>query len=68
MAVVGSVVGTKLSLQFKDGDKTVSKTYSNLKTSAKDQDIFNAAGTIASLSERPVEMVKKIVETELEDI
>jgi hypothetical protein len=65
MAVTAEVLGTRLSMKFTDGDKTVSKSYGNVKESAADEKIFNTATQIAGLTDNPVEQVKKIVETEL---
>ncbi|HQD51214.1 MAG TPA: DUF1659 domain-containing protein [Defluviitaleaceae bacterium] len=68
MALVANVVGTKLSLKFQDGDKTISKTYGNIKADATDQAVFDVARNIAYLSDKTVEVVKKVVETELAEV
>ena len=68
MALVTNVTGTKLNLKFQDGDKSISKTYGNIKADATGQNIYDVAKNIASLSEKAVESVKKIVETELAEV
>lgn len=68
MALVSNVLGTKLNLKFQDGDNTISKTYGNIKSDATDQGIYDVANNIALLSDKPIETIKKIVETELADL
>ena len=57
-----------MNLKFQDGDNTISKTYGNIKESATDEDIYSVATVIASLSDKPAESIKKIVESDLANI
>lgn len=64
MAVTANLLKTKLKIEYEEG----SKTFSNCKDDAPDQNIYQAANLIASLQSVPAEKIVKITESELADI
>ncbi|RKD32320.1 DUF1659 domain-containing protein [Thermohalobacter berrensis] len=71
MAVTSTVQSSKLRIQLDggvdgDGKQIIkSKTYSKVKTTATNDDIYNVATNLAGLQTYPVYAVKRIDEVEL---
>ncbi|NMA14311.1 MAG: DUF1659 domain-containing protein [Clostridia bacterium] len=71
MPVTTTALARKVRLQFQtgmDGDGEPvykNKTFSRLKTDAADQDIYDVAQSIASLSAHPLSGVTRLDETDL---
>jgi len=64
MAVTANLLKTKLKIQYEEG----SKTFSNCKDNAPDQNIYQAAALISSLQSISAEKIIKVTESELADI
>ena len=63
MAISNETLGTKMQLRYEKG----SKTFSNCRVDATDEQLYNAALSINSLQNKAVAQIRKIVESELVD-
>ncbi|MDK2786904.1 MAG: hypothetical protein PWP07_129 [Epulopiscium sp.] len=64
MAITATLLKAKLKIQYEEG----SKTFSNCKEDASDQNMYQAAALISSLQSIPTEKIIRITESELADI
>lgn len=74
MAIESNTLSTRMQLRFIDGvdengnDVVKSKSYSNVKNTATDEDIYDVANAMAALQTKTVEGVRKVVEVMIVEV